>query len=114
MVAPLACSSDTLSGDSDNDFGYVSKPSTVLYIYAGANEKDYLGKLNASRYDSESIWNPYGTYGNKYNSKSIWNQYGTYGNKYKSNRANYELTDIICEYYEEIREDVGGWYDKLF
>ena len=146
MIASLACSTDSLGGDHDEDFGYVSKPTTVLYIYAGANEKDYLGKLNASRYDSESIWNSYGTYGNKYNSKCIWNAYGTYGNeynsncpfneygsnppvlrdkngkfygyftanKYKANRANYELIDIICEHYEEIREDVGEWYDKLF
>ena len=146
MIVSLSCSDDTLGGGPNDDFGYVSKPSTILYIYGGINEKDYLGKLNASRYDSESIWNPYGTYGNKYNSKSIWNAYGTYGNeynsncpfneygsnppvlrdkngkfygyftanKYKANRANYELIDIICEHYEEIREDVGEWYDKLF
>lgn len=130
MIASLACSTDSLGGDHDEDFGYVSKPTTVLYIYAGANEKDYLGKLNASRYDSESIWNSYGTYGNKYNSYSPFNEYASnppvlrdkngkfYGyftaNKYKANRANYELIDIICEHYEEIREDVSGWYDKLF
>ena len=141
-IVACGCSKADIDGAGD-DFGYVSKPSTTLYIYGGTNEKDYLGKLNASRYDSESIWNPYGTYGNKYNSKSIWNQYGTYGskyntnspfneygsnlrdrngkfygyftaNKYKANRANYELIDIICEHYEEISEDVGGWYDKLF
>ena len=147
IITSLACSDETFGGyDNNDDFGYVAKPSTTLYIYGGSNEKDYLGKLNASRYDSESIWNPYGTYGNKYNSKSIWNEYGTYGNeynpncpfneygsnppvlrdrngkfygyftanKYKANRANYELIDIICEHYEEISEDVGGWYDKLF
>lgn len=51
-----------------------------LYIYGGQNGNDYLGKLDASKYDYESIWNTYGTYGNKYNSKSIWNKYGTYGN----------------------------------
>lgn len=146
MIVSLGCSQDSLGGEADNDFGYISKPSTVLYIYGGENEKDYLGKLNASKYDSESIWNEYGKYGNKYNSKSIWNAYGTYGNKYnsyspfnehgsnppvlrdkngkfygyftankyKSKRANYELIDIICKNYEEIREDVGDWYDKIF
>ena len=84
MIASLGCSHDSLGGNGDNDFGYVSKPSTILYIYGGKNEEDYLGKLNASKYDSESIWNEYGKYGNKYNSKSIWNSYGTYGNKYNS------------------------------
>ena len=73
MITSISCSGDSLSGDRDEDFGYLSKPTTTLYIYGVTNEKDYLGKLNASRYDSESIWNPYGTYGNKYNSKSIWN-----------------------------------------
>jgi hypothetical protein len=81
LVTMLACAGGVLGGDG---FGYISKPSVILYIYGGTNEQDYLGALNASRYDSESIWNPYGTYGNKYSSKSIWNQYGTYGNKYSS------------------------------
>lgn len=59
-----------------------SQPTTVLYIWGGKGEEDYFGKLNASRYDSESIWNEYGKYGSKYNSKSIWNEYGTYGSDY--------------------------------
>jgi hypothetical protein len=128
-IVACGCSKADIDGAGD-DFGYVSKPSTTLYIYGGTNEKDYLGKLNASRYDSESIWNPYGTYGNKYNSYSPFNEHGSnppvlrdkngkfYGyftaNKYKSKRANYDLIDVICENYEEIREDVGDWYDKIF
>ncbi len=35
-------------------------------------------------------------------------------NKYKSKRANFDLVNIICEYYESIREDVDEWYDKIF
>ena len=120
--------------------------SQTLYIYGGEDHDVYLGKLNASKYDSESIWNEYGIYGSEYNTNSIWNEYGTYGseyssyspfnsyasyppvivdaegnfygyftaNKYKSKRANFDLVNIICEYYELIREDVGKWYDKLF
>lgn len=146
FIASLACSEYSNGYDMEGDMVYVFKPSATLYIYGGKNEEDYLGKLNASKYDSESIWNEYGKYGNKYNSKSIWNSYGTYGNKYnsyspfnehgsnppvlrdkngkfygyftankyKAKRANYELIDVICENYEEIREDVGDWYDKIF
>ena len=120
--------------------------SQILLIYGGKDHDVYLGKLNASEYDSESIWNEYGKYGNEYNSNCIWNEYGKYGNeysnyspfnayasyppvlvdaqgnfygyftvnKYKSKRANFELVNIICEYYEDIREDVGEWYDKIF
>lgn len=120
--------------------------SQTLLIFGGEDHDVYLGKLNASKYDSESIWNEYGKYGNKYNSDCIWNNYGKYGseyssyspfneyasyppilvdsqgnfygyftaNKYKSNRANIKLVDIICKYYEEIREDVGEGYDLIF
>ena len=120
--------------------------SQTLYIYGGEDHDVFLGKLNASKYDSQSIWNEYGTYGSEYNTNSIWNEYGTYGsayssyspfnsyasyppvivdeegnfygyftvNKYKSKRANFDLVNIICEYYESIREDVDEWYDKIF
>ncbi len=120
--------------------------SQTLYIYGGEDHDVFLGKLNASKYDSKSIWNEYGTYGREYNTNSIWNEYGTYGseyssyspfnsyasyppvivdeegnfygyftvNKYKSKRANFDLVNIICEYYESIREDVDEWYDKIF
>mgnify|MGYP001666944880 FL=1 len=120
--------------------------SQTLYIYGGEDHDVFLDKLNASKYDSKSIWNEYGTYGSEYNANSIWNEYGTYGsayssyspfnsyasyppvivdeegnfygyftvNKYKSKRANFDLVNIICEYYESIREDVDEWYDKIF
>lgn len=120
--------------------------SQTLYIYGGEDHDVFLGKLNASKYDSKSIWNEYGTYGSEYNANSIWNEYGTYGsayssyspfnsyasyppvivdeegnfygyftvNKYKSKRSNFDLVNIICEYYESIREDVDEWYDKIF
>ena len=57
-------------------------PYTTLYIYGGKDADVYLGKLNASKYDSESIWNEYGKYGNKYKSECIWNEYGKYGSDY--------------------------------
>lgn len=145
ILATLLCNTKEVYSVQTNS-EYTLRPSTVLYIYGGKDGDEYLGKLNASRYDSESIWNEYGKHGSKYNSKSIWNEYGTYGsdysqyspfnnyashppvlrdkngkfygyftcNKYKSKRANYELIDIICDNHEEIREDVGDWYDKIF
>lgn len=56
--------------------------SQELHIYAGSNHDVYLGCLNCNKFNSNSIWNAYGTYGSKYNSKSIWNAYGTYGSQY--------------------------------
>jgi hypothetical protein len=46
-----------------------------------ASDGEYLGKI-ASKYDGESVFNSYGTFGNKYSAKSIWNSYAEYGNQY--------------------------------
>ena len=57
---------------------------TSLHLYGGKNHDVYLGCLNCSEYEANSIWNEYGTYGNEYNANSIWNEYGTYGNEYNT------------------------------
>ncbi len=83
-----------------------------------------------SKYNSKSIWNEYGTYGGEYSSYSPFNSYSStppiivdkegnsYGyfttNEYKSDRSNLKLALIICKNWEEIKEDVSGWYDKIF
>lgn len=47
------------------------------------NENTVLGKIS-SAYDSDSIFNEYGTYGNEYSSRSIWNEYSEFGNEYNA------------------------------
>ena len=54
-----------------------SRADILLY---STNEK-FHGCLDCSRYDSESVCNRYGTFGNKYSSESIWNRYGV-GSRY--------------------------------
>ena len=53
-----------------------------LLIKGGENHRTFLGYLNGSQMDSDSIWNSFGEYGNHFNSNSIWNSYGDYGNPY--------------------------------
>ena len=55
-----------------------------LHIYGGKDHDVYLGCLNCDNFNTNSIWNSYGTYGSSYNSKSIWNSYGIYGSEYSS------------------------------
>jgi hypothetical protein len=55
---------------------------TALNIYGGSSHKVYLGCVNCDDYNTNSIWNENGTYGNSYNANSIWNDYGTYGSDY--------------------------------
>ena len=71
----ISCSKEPLA---------TSLPSTTLYIYGGRDADVYLGKLNASKFDSESIWNQFGEYGSYLRTESIWNEYGTYGSELSS------------------------------
>jgi hypothetical protein len=50
-------------------------------LIAQDDKNTYLDKIT-NPYDSESIFNEYGTYGSPYNSSSIWNQYATFGSEY--------------------------------
>lgn len=50
-------------------------------IIAQDNQNTFLGKV-ANKYDSDSIFNKYGSYGGRYSSESIWNQFGVFGNKF--------------------------------
>ncbi|MBU4509481.1 PKD domain-containing protein [bacterium] len=65
----------------------VTTAPTIAKLYLVAEDGTYLGKLTTNEFDSDSIFNEYGTYGSKYSSKSIWNEYGTYGSKYSSQSA---------------------------
>lgn len=64
-----------------------------------SSDGDFLGELNTNQYDSDSIFNPYSTYGSKYSSKSIFNEYGQYGSKYSSSSALNELATSPPEIY---------------
>lgn len=46
-------------------------------------ENTYLGKITNS-FDSDSIFNEFGTYGNEFSSSSIWNEFSTFGNEFNS------------------------------
>jgi len=64
--------------------GQKSFGQKALHIYGGKGHDVYLGCLNCDSYNTNSIWNAYGTYGSTYNQKSIWNSYGTYGSDFSS------------------------------
>ncbi|AYZ13023.1 hypothetical protein V2E39_08170 [Chryseobacterium arthrosphaerae] len=81
-------------------------------------------------YSSKSIWNAYGNYGSTYSTYSPWSAYASYPpaivdekgdfygyltlNPYKSERSELELARVLCKYHEDIKTDIGGWYDRLF
>ncbi len=61
-----------------NDFCAIVDGSMIV---AQDNKKTYLGKI-ANSFDSESIFNEFGTYGNEFSGKSIWNEFSTFGNEF--------------------------------
>ncbi len=59
----------------------VSTANTInFYLYAA--DGTFLGCLTEDKYEKNSIWNKYGTYGSMFSDKSIWNEYGPYGAAY--------------------------------
>ena len=58
--------------------GYCQAPSII------AADGTYLGSLSANTMDPNSVYNEWGTYGNKWSQNSIWNEWGTYGSPYSA------------------------------
>ena len=66
----------------------------------------YLGCMNCDSYNSNSIWNSYGNYGNNYSNLSIWNDYGTYGDSY----SDYSPWNSYANYPPVIVDKQGNFY----
>lgn len=56
----------------------------ALLLYGGDGHQAFLGCLNCSKYDSNSVQNQYGTYGSAYSTTSIFNHYSEFGSAYSS------------------------------
>ena len=62
----------------------ISAQAKDLLIFGGSGHDEFLGCLTCSEYDSDSVCNGYGTYGNEYSSSGMWNEYSGFGNEYSS------------------------------
>ena len=52
-------------------------------LFGGPGHDEFLGCLGCSSFDSDSVCNRYGK-GNRYASNSIFNAFGTYGNRFNT------------------------------
>lgn len=57
------------------------KVNAQLKLYGGKNYDVFLGCLNCSTDDINSVWSNYSVYGSMHNAKSIWNPDGKFGSK---------------------------------
>lgn len=69
-----------------------TNPYTMSGPQIYGRDGQYLGRLNANRYDPESVANPYGIYGSPYSSTSINNPYSRYGSPYSTLSATNPFT----------------------
>jgi hypothetical protein len=60
-------------------------------IIAQDNENTYLGKIS-NQYDSDSIFNKFGTYGSEYSASSVWNKFAIFGSEYSNYSSNSPYT----------------------
>ena len=80
-----------------------------LMLFGGPGHKTYLGCLSCSEYDSDSLFNPYGTYGSEYSRDSIFNKYGQFGSRY----SNYSACNPYASDPPVIVDEVGGFFGRL-
>lgn len=71
-----------------------TKESGVLMLYAQNDDNTYLGKLTSNEYDTESIFNEFGSFGSEFSQTSIWNEFSTYGSQFSNYSA---LNDIASK-----------------
>src|SRR3989304_5743095 len=74
LVALLGFSAETRTQD-------VCSILNGSVIIAQDSKNTFLGKITSS-FDSQSIFNEFGTYGNEFSSSSIWNEFSKFGNDF--------------------------------
>ncbi|WML46144.1 hypothetical protein [Neobacillus sp. PS3-40] len=92
-----------------NFMSYLSYKSSGLYLYSNDGQNKYLGQLTSNQYDTDGIFNQFGTYGSKYGTDSIWNQYGTYGSQYSS----YSVMNPYTSFPPKILDGAGNFIGYL-
>lgn len=60
--------------------------------YIEAADGTFLGKLTPNRFDTESIFNQFGPYGNRFSQTAIYNRFSPYGNQFSNLSAYNKFT----------------------
>lgn len=80
-----------------------------LLVFGGHNNSEFLGCLDCSQHDLNSIHNPHGQFGSKFSPTSIKNKYSEYGSAYSSYGAcNRHATSAPV-----VVDRSGNYYGKL-
>jgi hypothetical protein len=80
-----------------------------LLIFGGPGHHVYLGCLNCSKFETDSVGNTYGPHGSPYASESVFNHFSPYGSPYASRSACNEYASDA----PEIVDGSGLYYGRL-
>jgi hypothetical protein len=80
-----------------------------LVLFGGEDHKAYLGCLNCSEYATDSVFNAFGSAGNRYSTESIWNRYGEFGSPYST----YSVCNAYATDPPVIVDHEGNYYGRL-
>jgi hypothetical protein len=83
--------------------------SDEIVLYGGPDHATYLGCVNCSRYDSESVLNTEGPYGRYDSSTSIANPSSAFGSPY----SEYSACNLFATDPPIIVDDQGNYYGRL-
>jgi hypothetical protein len=61
--------------------------STKLMIFGGQGHKTYLGCVNCSRFDPDSVENQFGVHGSRFSTTSVVNGFSEFGSKFSDHSA---------------------------
>lgn len=87
----------------------VYAPSSKLMLFGGDGHRTFLGCVNCSEYDPDSIFNEYGTFGSPYSATSIRNTYGEFGSPYSL----YSACNPYASDPPVIVDSQGNFYGRL-
>ena len=84
LILLISCISYQSPNKKSNTTKSNSNTSIVLSLWGDYNYNVFLGHINVSRFNNNSIWNEVGKYGSEFSSYSIWSQFGDYGSKFSN------------------------------
>ncbi|WP_419700713.1 hypothetical protein [Mucilaginibacter sp. NFX135] len=79
---------------------------TKLKLYGGKHHDQFLGCIDCSTEDLNSIWCGFGEYGSVHKANSIWNELGKYG----SNKSDYSPFNKKAKYPPLVLDQKGKSY----
>lgn len=82
---------------------FLAQAEPVISLYGGPDNKQYLGCLNCSPYQQESVHYTHGPYGSEYSETSIFNQKSIYGAKH----SDYSPCSRIAFHPPALRDERG-------